>query len=141
MGPEVRHYGDPRQIATARWVALFYCITILGGTAASRRDGASSRGTLHFQNFQKRSWISGKKGEGVLNRAHRSSRMTWILFMTHDLHCWYPATRINRYLCFHIAADNILDKKHDCKYWERMIEGQMKFITFENCLTFYWKDT
>lgn len=35
VGPEVRHYGDPRQIATARWVALFYCITILGGTAAT----------------------------------------------------------------------------------------------------------
>lgn len=34
VGPEVRHYEDSRQIATARWVALFYCITIHGGTAA-----------------------------------------------------------------------------------------------------------
>lgn len=35
VGPQVRHYGDPRQIATARWVALFYCITIHDGIAAT----------------------------------------------------------------------------------------------------------
>lgn len=32
VGPEVRHYGDPRRIARPRWVALFYCITIHGRT-------------------------------------------------------------------------------------------------------------
>lgn len=42
MGPEVRHYGDPQQIATARWVALFYCITILGGTVHRARRVALS---------------------------------------------------------------------------------------------------
>lgn len=111
VGPEVRHYGDPRQIATARWVALFYCITIPGGTAAmvhrARRVALSELSEALMNLGQK------GRGGGVLNRAHRPSRATWILFMIHDLHCRYPATRMNRYrICamnFYIATDNILE--------------------------------
>jgi len=81
-----------------------------------RGDGASGTARCTFRTFRSAHESRAEKrgGEGgILNQAHRLSRATWILFMMHDLHCRYPASRINRYrICamnFYIAADNILE--------------------------------
>lgn len=107
VGPEVRHYGDPRQIATARWVALFYCITIPDGTAETvhrARRVALSELSEALMNLGQEERGDSQPG---------TSFITSDLNIIHDLHCRYPATQMNRYrICamnFYIAADNILE--------------------------------
>lgn len=92
-----------------------------------RGDGASGPARCTFRTFRSaRESLAGKGGR-ILNRAHRSSRTTWILFMMHDLHCWYPATRINRYrVCaINVYIVDILGGKYD---WAQMIERRENLL-------------
>lgn len=113
-----------------------------------RGDGASGPARCTFRTFRSAHESRARRtaeggGGGIVNRAHRSSRATWILFMMHDLHCRYPATRINHYrICamnFYIAADNISDRKYR---WHKRLKDVEKIYHFacEKCFTFYCRD-